>query len=339
MKLLLALECENFTEQRRALRSAGPPPPGRLGSPVVPPRALREVAGGALLLVDWAEGRVLTRLDLPAPSGFCWPDPEGPLWVACQGIEQIVSVDPGSGAIVSRLNHHAFNDLHRLAARPGGGLVVSCSGTDSVVALAEHGAEIWSWWGNPDLDRGRSHAADEIPTLARRVHPVSVVPLTPDSALVSSFHDGAILEVRGDAPPRVLLDGLRQPHGLVRAPHGWWVADTGRGRILRLSPSLQIVDVVAEGFRWLQDLAPTEEGGVLVVENRDFRGSDEASGGPRLLELDAQGRELARLQLSPDWRLGSLLVLDEARAGRIRWPTVRVRARHHRSPPGETGPG
>lgn len=150
---------------------------------------------------------------------------------------------------------------------------------------------------------------------------------------------GPILEIRRDRPAQVRLEGLQQPHGLVRTPEGWLVADTGRGRILRLDPALQVVGVLAEGFRWLQDLAPTPDGGVWVLENKDFRGSVARTGGPRLLELDAQGRERARLELNPEWRLAALLPLDPARAGRLGPPQLRVRAKRSRAGAGGTAPG
>ncbi len=338
MRLLLALECENFPEQRRALRAPGLPRGERLGSPVVPPRALREAAGGALLLVDWDQGAVIGRLDLPTPSGLCWPEPEGPLWAACQGPADLRALDPGSGAELQRWTHPAFCDLHRLVARPGGGLMVASSGTDSVVALDAEGQEAWRYLGDPTLDLGRSHADDETPTLARQVHPTSLAALSPDEALMCSFHLGAILRIGRKIHPQVVFDGLRQPHGLTRGPEGWFVADTGRGRILHLDAGLRVARVLAEGFRWLQDLAARPDGGLWVVENKDFRGA-EGPGGPRLLELGPDGRERARLELSPDWRLGCVLPLDEARAERLGWPLVRVRARHRRAPPGGTAGG
>lgn len=339
MKLLLALESENFPAQRRALRAPGLPVGERLGSPVVPPRALRDAAGGAVLVVDWERGEVLTRLDVPMPSGLAWPEPEGPLWAACQSTAQILALDPQSGQVLTRWSHPAFNDLHRLVPRPGGGLVVTASGTDSVIALDRAGAEVWSWWGNPARDRAHLHADDDIPTLDREIHPISLVAHGPDRALVSSFHHGTIFEVGRDLPPRTRFSGLRQPHGLVRTPTGWLVADTGRGRILRLDEDFQRAELVAESGRWLQDLAPTPEGGVWVVENKDFRGSEARSGGPRLLELDAAGRELARLELSSDWRLAALLPLDEPRAHRLGWPKIKVRARYRRAQTGGTAGG
>lgn len=338
MMVLLALEQENFDEQRRALREPGLPLPGRLGSTVVPPRALLDAAGGGLLLVDWARGEVCARLDLPMPSGLAWPDPEGPLWVACQRPNEVWAVEPGNGQVLHRWRHAAFNDLHRMTPRPGGGALVVSSGTDSVIALDTEGREAWSWWGDPRVDRRRWHADLAIPTLARELHPISIAALGPDRALITSFHHGNILEIAGDGTSVERFAGLQQPHGLVRTPDGWLVADTGRGRILRLDPALQAATVLREGGRWLQDLAPTPSGGVLVVENKDFRGSAVRSGGPRLIELSATGRELARLELAPEWRLAALLLLDPPRCERLRWPQARVRGRYRRASPAETAP-
>lgn len=339
MQLLVALESENFPAQRRALRLPGPPPPGRLGSPVVPPRELLAQAGGGLLRVDWPRLEVTGRASAPMPSGLCWPDPGGPIWAACQFPAELRWIDPQTGATLNRVVHGAFNDLHRMVPRPGGGVFLVCSGTDSVLALDEQGAEVWSWWGSPEVDRAAWHPDREIPTLDRRIHPISVAALGPDSLLLTSFHHGSILEIHRDRPAKLRLEGLQQPHGLVPTPDGWLVADTGRGRILRLDPALKGAAVVAEGFRWLQDLAPTPDGGVWVLENRDFRGSVARAGGPRLLELDARGRERARLELSPEWRLAALLPLDPPRAARLSWPSTKVRSKHSRAEPAETGRG
>lgn len=338
MRLLVALECENFPAQRAALRAPGRPEGERLGSPVVPPLEMLEGAGGAVLLVDTARPAVLTRLDLPMPSGLAWPDPEGPLWVACQHVAELTAIEPETGAVARRVRHPAFNDLHRLIPRPGGGLIVASSGSDAVIAFDDQSAEVWAWWASPPIDPLRWRAREAIPTLSRIAHPVSLVALGPRAALVSSFHDGAILEIGPERPTRVRLEGLRQPHGLCRGAEGYFVADTGRGRVLRLDEDLRVVEVLAEGLRWVNDLAPAPEGGVFLVENRDYRGASPPGGGPRVLELDAQGRERWRLELDPDWRLAAVLPLDEARARRLGWPEVRVRARRRRSPPAETRP-
>lgn len=338
MILLVALESENFPAQRRALREAGPAADGRLGSSVVPPRALRQAAGGAILVVDAAAGVVRARADVPTPSGLAWPEVDGPLYVACQEPCEIRAIDPATGRSLGAWTHPAFNDLHRLVARPGGGVVVAASGADAVVALDADGREAWSWWASPDADRARWRAGEEIPTLSRAVHPISVAALGPDRALVTSFHLGTIAEVGGDGRAELRRSGLRQPHGLVRGDEGWWVADTGRGRILRLDEAFSRAELVSEGHRWLQDLAPTPDGGLWVVENKDFRGGLNDSGGPRVLELDARGRLRWRLDLDPDWRLAAVLPLDAARAARLGWPERRIRARYSTSPPAGTGP-
>ena len=175
-----------------------------------------------------------------------------------------------------------------------------------------------------------NHAREARPTLSRAVHPISIAPTSDGRVLVTSFHAGTVFPVGPDGALAPVYSGLRQPHGLVASPDGWLVADTGRGRILALSRDFSRTRVVASGFRWLQDLLPLPGGGLLALENRDFRNRG-ARGGPRLLELDAAGQVVARMDFEADWRLAAMIPCDPTS---ISWPVSRVRCRKRTQAPG-----
>ncbi len=53
---------------------------------------------------------------------------------------EVLWIHPGTLEVVRRVSHPLFHGVHSATPRPGGGVVVTCAGTDSVLELDEGGA-------------------------------------------------------------------------------------------------------------------------------------------------------------------------------------------------------
>ena len=331
MQLLVSVVLENFRLLRRAM-DRGPALEGFQGSSRALPERFVARMGGRMLHIDWPERTVRGGLPLPTPSGFCWPDPAGPLWVASKWGDALLRVEPETGEHQA-LSHPAFNDPHGLEASASNRLLLACSGTDAVHELDHEARPVWSWWGNDNgfdespagarrADPNDDHRGRRYPTLRRAVHPTCAVP-DGDGVLVTSFHGGWLARIdRASGEARLLREDLAQPHGLRRLPPGripgasWLLCDTGHRRVLALSEDFAVVRQWAGSVRWAQDVEVTPRGTLLVLDNLRLRGDMAADPGNHILELDPQGAVVRRMTLPTDWRLFSLRTLSPDRAAR-----------------------
>lgn len=338
MKALVTVVMENFVEVRAALQAAGRPPPGRIGAPDPVPEALVGQMGGRLLAVDLSRGVVLGERPLPTPSGLCWPDPAGPIWVASMWGDTLLAVDPETGRPLRAVSHPAFNDLHTVVPS-GGGLLVTCSGVDAVVELhPDEGPErAWVGWAPPwptpipspeRADPQADHRGRRYATLARALHLNSALPWG-DGALVSSFHTGELLALgRDDGAVTRLRAGLDHPHALTLAgedgglPSGSLVlCESPRGAVRALrADDLSDHTTLSPGLRWVQAACPSGRGTLLLLDNPHFGAGRRGAGPPQIVELDpSTGRGTTRLTLPAGWRLFSITPLTDAQTSRIGW--------------------
>ncbi|MEY3211797.1 MAG: hypothetical protein RIT28_2278 [Pseudomonadota bacterium] len=342
MKALLTVVMENFVEVRAALQSAGRPPPGRIGAPDPVPEALVERMGGRLLAVDLSRGVVLGERPLPTPSGLCWPDPAGPIWVASMWGDTLLAVNPETGRPDRAVSHPAFNDLHTVVPSgvpSGGRLLVACSGVDAVVELHPDEAPLGAWVGwappwptpipNPDrADPSADHRGRRYATLGRALHINSALPWG-DGVLLSSFHTGELLELgRHDGALTRRRAGLDHPHALTLAgaegglpPGSLVLCESPRGAVRVLhADDLSDHATFSPGLRWVQAACPSGRGTLLLLDNPHFGAGRRGAGPARVLELDpTSGRCATRLELPAGWRLFSLTPLTDAQTSRIGW--------------------
>lgn len=334
MVLLVSVLAENWLQVRRSLLRGGRPPPGTSGSRTALPESVLAGLGGRLLRIDWAAQRITHHLPLPSPAGSCWSDDDRTLWVASGRGSSLCVVTPHTGRERGRVTLPGFHDLHSVT-RLDSRLLVSSAGTDAVFELDLEGRLTREWWGTEHglsatptgservLDPSADHRGAAYPSLGRAVHPNGAVALADGRWRVTSFHQGAVLDVHPNGRWTRWATGLDHPHGLHRLPDGampgacWGIADTLRGRVLGLDGDGRIVGVLADGLQWVQDATWSPEGLVVLDDLHVSPGMRPEVGNCVL--TPATG---VRCVLPASWRLVSVSVLTDAQADATAgWPS------------------
>lgn len=243
-------------------------------------------APGVLAIYDW-ESRELTWLRswgprLWAPFGYCFAD--GVLYLldswGCGVFRVDVSEQPGR--LLGRISHPYLNDAHSIE-RTRRGLLITSTGCDVVLELDLDGTLLFEWWAaehgystSPSgvqrtAGRGQDHRDLLYHTTYQTTHLNEALFRDPDERylLVSLFHQGQIVQIDRALPPaqqgpEVLLDGLRNPHGLRKAPFGWLVTSSTGGEVLLLDDDFRVFDRLRYETSWIQDCALLSSGDLLL---------------------------------------------------------------------------
>lgn len=144
---------------------------------------------------------------------------------------EILEIDPARWTVTREISHPLMHSVHNVVERPGGGLVVSCAGNDSVLELDPRGELIAHHWLRGD----RSGFAAAYPGITdfRRAHhdrfkPHSHHPnhafYVDDELWVTCFEQRAALSL--SRPGRRIPFTESIPHDGRRIPHD------GRGGLL-----------------------------------------------------------------------------------------------------------
>lgn len=162
-----------------------------------------------------------------------------------------------------------FNDLHTLRETPNG-ILVTTSGTDSIVEISKDGKELfWSWFATEHgytrdsfgkerrLDLNTDHRRFFYNTWLRTTHVNSALPLLDGSILVTFFHQGILGKLdRESGLVTTVVSDLKRPHAARFSDTKITFVDTGRGIAYRGSLSgntFAIENSIHIESNWLQD--------------------------------------------------------------------------------------
>ena len=333
MVLLVSVLAENWLQVRRALLRGGRPPPGTVGSRTALPQGVLSNLQGRLLRVDWSSRRITHHLPLPSPAGVCWAPDDRRLWVASGRGAALCVLDTVSWKEGDRIRHPGFHDLHSVT-RLEDRLLVSSAGTDAVFEFDLDGSPTRAWWATAHgldrtptgairrLDPGSDHRSAAYASLDRTVHPNGAIALANGHWRVTSFHQGAVLDVQPDGRWRRWATDLDHPHRLKPLPAAavkgasWLVSDTLRGRVLALDDAGKTVAALATGLRWVQDAAWTREG-LVVLDNLYVGPGMRPERGNCILHAPTG----VRCALPANWRPVAITALSESQAAATEsWP-------------------
>jgi hypothetical protein len=275
---------------------------------------------GMLVVYDWDSKEIIWKeiwgRFLLNPTGCCFAD--GVLYVTdVEGASIfVIDVDRHPGRLLKRISHPNMSDLHSLE-RTSRGLLVTCSGNDSILEVDLDGNLLWQWWANehgyvktPSGDirtsgRGLEHRDQYYHTRYQATHINVAVSEDPAERYILAllFHQGQLVRIdRGlpesDQHAQVIMDGLARPHALERFENGWTLANTLGKEILVLDQCLQVADRISYDGGWIQDSTRLSNGRLLLndVDNT------------RLVEF--AGSPYQAIETIPyltDWRMGDLL--------------------------------
>ena len=255
--------------------------------------------GGALLVVDWDNRRVIASRSLPKPMGFA-RTADG-LAVASWDLDAILLLDGAQPPRVLRqawFNHP--HSVHRMADR----LLVTSSGTDSILEMDPLGTIAWRYnvfehdgtpeplrWFDPALDYQSRYVPSRF-----GAHPNSAIPYGESGVLATLFSRGELVHVeRATGRMEPVVRGLRNPHSIREREGGYVLCDTRAGRLVLLRSDLTLEGFFPVPAGWVQD-AGFWGGRVFVAAGGDLSGS--GTGACFVRELTPEGRTVC------EWSLG-----------------------------------
>jgi len=245
------------------------------------------------------------------------------------------------------IRHPLFGSLHSAVVdREGDKLLIASTGYDSLIELGlETHQEAWRWtaWQNGyhvspcgalltaskkqfidlkekgietfyvgDLDRFGDFG---LPTAYRTTHVNSAIydEKNSDSILATFFHQGFVVRIsKATGESEILMEGLRNPHGLKRTGSGYIVTDTKSGIWFQTNEDFQVIQEVnfqefpgklegLDNLEWLQCVSEFPEGLFVGVD------ANRASA----IIFDPNNRKYNQLSINPEWSVQSILSLTE----------------------------
>jgi hypothetical protein len=271
-----------------------------------------EVNAGILAAIDFGSGKVVQSVTLNSPAGFAvhgdW------LYLASMYGNRIVRLGMDfqvKDSFATRL----MNDLHSVVADDTG-VLVTCSGTDSVLEVDYSGVQNWSWLASEHgfrmspsghrvrIDTKHDYRLDQVPTVTQATHCNSVLRSRLDGRdvlLVTLFHQGQVISVdRATGRASVLARGMVHPHAIRRRDGGWTVCDSESHAVILLSEDFWIQAVIESDFNWVQDALAVDDG-ILIADANNSR---------IVLWDTARARPSYQISYPEEWKIYQIEVAD-----------------------------
>lgn len=193
-----------------------------------------------------------------------------------------------NGILQKTLNHNLFNDLHSLQITDNNTLLVTATGTDSILEIdPKNGAIVWEWIAtengfniNPlgqevSIDRRVNYQLVNTATLLHTTHVNSAIMCNKEGGvkiLATLFHQGALLEIDYQSKTsRVVLDNLKSPHHIRVISGGYLISDSRNGKVLYLDKNYKIIAEIAENSNWIQDAIQLSDNTLLIADSNNSR--------------------------------------------------------------------
>jgi hypothetical protein len=276
---------------------------------------------GMMVVYDWDSKEVIWKSDwgnqLLMPAGYCFED--GVIYLNdLEGASIfVVDADREPGRLLKRISHRYLNDLHSLV-RTRRGVLVTCSGNDTILELDLNGNLLWEWWANEHgytvspsgkertSGRGQEHRDQYYHTRYQATHVNTAVMRDPSERYVLAllFHQGQLIQIDRSLPEaeqhaEVLLDGLARPHTLEKIERGWLCCNSLAKELLMLDDDLRISARIPYDGGWIQACTRLSNGRI-VLNDVDMS---------RLVEFggSAPFDVIAMTPYVTNWRMGGLV--------------------------------
>lgn len=257
--------------------------------------------GGAIALIDpfSLENGFVYEMSISLAFGLCFVKQDRTLLVTSGS--HITKIRGGQE--VGLLSNPLFNDLHTITPSSSGNLLVTSTGTDTILEIdfrtphemlwdwlaTEHGYNVTPSGKVKAIDRKLDYRQIMMPTPEHATHINTAINDTDNRILATLFHQGQLIEIdRVSKQNRILISGLQSPHNIRCRHNGFMLSDTRANRVLLLDREFQIETEIKAGFNWVQDAVEIEENGKLFYLVCD-------SNNDKLVLLDKLGQSVSRL--------------------------------------------
>jgi len=234
--------------------------------------------GGCLCLFSVLTGEIVWKMDIFSPNGFQIIGNE----IYLNSQDRIIVTD-GSKEIIKSIHHNLFNDLHTLE-RTLKGLLVTSSGTDSIIEIDLLGKEVYRWCGfeagytkdalGHPIDTLRddiNYSEKMIPTVRQAIHLNSAILDEKENIIYSTFfHQDQVVQIdRYNQKVKTIFGNLNYPHSVKEKEGNLMVANTRSNEILEISKDGELIKKISKNFQWVRDYELIDSGVLLVASAND----------------------------------------------------------------------
>jgi hypothetical protein len=281
---------------------------------------------GTFVVYNWDSREIIWQADwgkmVSMPAGHCFAD-------GCMYINDLeggnifqVDLENEPGRLLKRISHPYLNDIHSLE-RTKRGLLVTASGTDTILELDMDGNLLWEWWAyehgydtspsgkKRQPERDKEHRDIYYHTRYQTTHLNCANIQDPEKerfVLSTLFHQGQLIRIdrslpRSEQHGEVILEGLGRPHSIEKIPGGWICCNSVGKELVLLDEDLKVKDKIPYDGGWIQDCTRLPNGHVLLndVDNHV------------LVEFAGPPWEIVqKTPYDQNWRMGELAVVPAA---------------------------
>ncbi len=239
--------------------------------------------GGEILLLDPNDLKrgFIKKIKCPLATGLVYSSKDKCLFVGSFGkIKKIYR-----GKIVGEIKDNLFNDIHFIDSFKNNYLMVSSTGTDSLIEIdLSTGKKSWDWLAtengysiNPlgkikKIYRGKDYTKIDTITPEHTTHINSAIYKNDKEILAVLFHQGELILIdKGTGKKKVLLSGLKCPHNIRKMDDGYIISNTLNGEIIFLDNNFNTTHKLKKDFNWLQDSIGLKDKSLLVIDSNNYR--------------------------------------------------------------------
>ena len=280
--------------------------------PLVPRVLPSPVRNGLLALIDWDAKAIIWSQPFDSAAGACFADDM--VFVASMAGHRVAAFDRTLRQRGHLLNP-LFNDLHTVR-RSNRGLLITASGTDSIIEVNNDGVPCWTWLAS---EHGFNHLIDGSEHIVDRRFDYSTAPPMTGSqtthinsaiehngvVLATLFVQGALIAINKTTGSfKRVVNGMNRPHAIRQRPKGWTLCDSGGSRVVLLGGSFEIEDTIEAGFNWPQDAVSVGHNGesVIVLDANNAR----------IIEMDVGSHAVVgEVGFPPSWKGFSIEIVPD----------------------------
>lgn len=239
--------------------------------------------GGSILLINpynLQEG-ILKNFPCSLATGMIYDKKDQTLLVG-SGYE-IVKIF--GGKIKGKIKNNLFNDLHSMDRYRDQLLLISSTGTDSLIEYdLRTGKKTWDWLASENgfdysptgekvlIDREKNYNGCPTSTPKHSTHINGAIYFSKKKILATLFHQGQLILIdKKTKRHKVVLSGLKCPHHIRKTHSGYVISDTRNDQVLIMDKKFKVKKSIKNGFNWLQDSIELRNGSLLVIDSNNYR--------------------------------------------------------------------
>lgn len=241
--------------------------------------------GGSVVLVDPLnlDNGFIAEMKIPLAFGLLVNHKNKSLYVTSG--KKILEIK--NHKCVKTISNSLFNDLHCITFSSKGNILVTSTGTDSILEIYNNKRKkraCWDWLATENgfdttqsgakriINRNFDYKPITTITPEHTTHINSALNDKPNRILATLFHQGQLIEInRKTKKVNILLSDLKSPHNIRKKSNGFILSDSRSNRVLLLDDKFKIERILKAKFNWVQDAIEINKEQYLIADSNNYR--------------------------------------------------------------------